>query len=225
MNLKRCLGSLLVLLSPCLMAADGINTQSKMKLRKSESTNSLNQRIGKSYSLNASALGVTHNALARSFEVGYFLDSSTLISLQFNDLQSGVGTADDSRYSDDELKTWERNGKGSSLSVGAKSFFGNSFYAKAEGYYRNQDHINKTGSKRDNNGKGDWIVTEKETGRIEDLGITAKIGNQWQWSHFTLGCDWIGVNGSLYTLSERGVIQEDDRHSVNLLNFYMGASF
>lgn len=228
MKKKLMVGFMLMSFSPILLAAPkNIQQKSQIKLkRKIDDVNNTSTRTreSKKYTINASLLGITHNTLSRSLEVGHHLNSSTIISLQHSDLQAGPTTLDEGKYSNDELNTWKRNGVGSSLSFGAKKFLSNSFYMKAETYYRNQDYINKTGSKK-STANGEWIVVYKETSRIEDMGATLKVGNQWQWDTFTLGCDWVGLNRSLSILSQNGKVENNALNSLNLVNFYFGLSF
>lgn len=228
MKTKLLAGLMTMALSPMLMAAPkSAKAQSQIKLKRHApvlNQASSQERKDKKVTINASVMGITHNTLSRSLEAGYHLNADTVLSLQYSDLQSGLATTDEGKYSNDELNTWLRNGVGSSISTGGKRFLSNSFYIKAEAYYRNQDHINKTGSKK-STANGEWMVVYKETARIEDMGATLKIGNQWQWDNFTLGCDWIGANKSLSILSQRGKVEDNDLNSVSLLNFYLGASF
>ena len=70
-----------------------------------------------------------------------------------------------------------------------------------------------------------------------DIGPGFSIGNQWQWSAFHVGCDWVGVYWPLYaspakiTKNEDGVITkktaDDDlkpEASARLLRLYLGFS-
>ena len=227
---KQILATALVFgLSPVLMAAPSkakFKSQKKLKrIQKSTNQESLNNRKGKKYSAIFGVVGITHNAISNSFEGAYHYDTNTQFTLQYNDLTSGIATADEGKYSEDELRVWKRNGKGSSISAGIKHFTSNSFYLKGEVYYRNQDHINKTGSKVKPGTVSEWMVTYKDTARIEDIGLGFRIGNQWQWDRFTLGCDWAGINRSISTISKRGNLDSEDLNAINLLNFYIGASF
>lgn len=209
-------------------APKSVKIKSKKKIKRAPikvDASSMALREGKKYSFNGSLAGITHNSVSQSVEGAYHLNRDLQITFQYSHLESGIATYDEGKYSDNELDVWKRNGKGTSLSAGAKKFYGNSFYAKAEGYYRNQDHINKTGSKVKPGTKNEWVVVYKETGRIEDIGISLKVGNQWQWQDFTVGVDWIGLNRSITTISKRGTIEDDDMNSLNLANIYLGASF
>lgn len=179
----------------------------------------------KQFGLNITPVGLTHNALARSIEGNYFYKRDTIFTLQYSELVSSLGTLEEDKYSEDELRIWKRNGKGSSISVGAKQFYGSTFYIKGEGYYRHQDHVNLTGSRIRPGTLNTWVVDLKETGRIEDIGLGFRLGNQWQWDYLTIGVDWAGFNRSLSIRSKRGSLDHEDIHTYNLLNFYIGANF
>jgi hypothetical protein len=73
--------------------------------------------------------------------------------------------------------------------------------------------------------------------------VSLNIGNQWQFKNFTLGCDWVGVtlplskkysNESVATTGNLATEQQEnedakedltERTQINLLRFYLGASF
>lgn len=62
----------------------------------------------------------------------------------------------------------------SNVAAQYKFFLGNSFYLAPEIFYLN--YFRKYANRR-----------------LTSIGAGLKIGNQWQWEHFTLGVDWIGV--------------------------------
>lgn len=135
------------------------------------------------------------------------------------------------------------------LSTRAKWFFGNSFYGVGGVGYR-QVTMRDTRSQYDNN-----TYLAKSHLIYQNTAITAEggIGNQWQFSGFTLGCDWVGLSIPTVYLSEdrdstltdsRGLTpaqeeliaeKEDDTHkglaesatgvTLQLLRFYLGWSF
>lgn len=82
-------------------------------------------------------------------------------------------------------------------SLGLKHFFGNSFYLTtalamrkfgfvAEGFLLNDDSY----------------TTIRHT--VSSAGVDVVIGNQWQWNHMTIGCDWIGIFNSVGRIKESG---------------------
>ena len=129
------------------------------------------------------------------------------MSFQFTDL-------DDNDVYDD----FEQEG-GTVYSMDVKIFTGNSFYVKPGIYYRKQTDVL---SWIYNSSADNWAANEKA--EIEDIGINFRIGNQWQWDNFTLGCDWIGLSRTVSKLSETGNT-EDLEVSGAALNFYLGLSF
>jgi hypothetical protein len=62
-----------------------------------------------------------------------------------------------------------------------RHFTGNSFYVAPELYYFNF-------TKRQD---------QRADDRVTALGASFRIGNQWQWKHFTVGADWIGIGRNL----------------------------
>lgn len=79
------------------------------------------------------------------------------------------------------------------FSINFKYFNGNSFYLTGGAGYRQA--VKK--------GLENILFNEKDyfTRKTTDLGVTAGIGNQWQWSKFTLGADWVGIYQPMSTLS------------------------
>jgi hypothetical protein len=59
--------------------------------------------------------------------------------------------------------------------------------------------------------------------KLTGLGTGIRVGNQWQWKHFTLGCDWVGIGRvlSYFKYSE----SEKNFYTVTLMNVYLGWSF
>ncbi|MCX6130217.1 MAG: hypothetical protein NTX25_14285 [Proteobacteria bacterium] len=70
-----------------------------------------------------------------------------------------------------------------------KYFVGNSFYISAgPGYSKSVANKNESvyGSTLSDDYKSHTEIL------LDDMGLEASIGNQWQWNHFTLGVDWVG---------------------------------
>ena len=178
-------------------------------------------REGKRFTVNAALIGYQFRSSATSIELGYHLSPNSILTLQYSDL-SGSGYDDDEEDEADEV--WERNGKGHSISAGLKQFVSNSFYVKPELYGRTQDIVHSTTSSYDYQ-TDKYTLTDKEVGSIRDIGASVRIGNQWQWENFTMGCDWVGFARSLTTLEESGKITSNELSNISLLNFYLGATF
>lgn len=117
----------------------------------------------------------------------------------------------------------------------AKYFFGNSFYV--DGGLANESWKVKYSVLTSATG----TTTESFSGSVSNTGLTLHLGNQWQWSGFTLGCDWVGYFLALSTTSSfgsSGAVDEDDKKdqetsikntmggsSAHLARFYLGWSF
>lgn len=94
-----------------------------------------------------------------------------------------------------------------------KKFVENSFYIAPEIYYLNYSELDKSPSLLD--------YTDE---RVTALGLGFRIGNQWHWKNFNIGCDWIGVGSNLVHWR-----RSDDFLSLpftfTFLNFNAGWSF
>lgn len=117
----------------------------------------------------------------------------------------------------------------------AKYFVSNSFYVDGgfahESWDVNYPVVAASGS----------LSTTDLEGSVANNGASLHIGNQWQWSGFTVGCDWVGYFLSLNTTSsfkdntavsqENKTAQESDvktamgGNSVHLLRLYGGWAF
>ena len=74
-----------------------------------------------------------------------------------------------------------------------------------------------------------------------NIGVEVHIGNQWQWSNFTLGCDWVGyffaLSKSFSGGDASGVVADSKQSressikgtvnagSAHLVRFYLGWAF
>ena len=180
------------------------------------------EREDKSLMVTASPLLFEYSTLAISAEIGKFLSPNEILSLQLTALREGAGTTtygDEDSESDESDEIWEEAGKGFALNINYKKFFGQTFYIKPSVYYKSQNIVKSTSSIG-------GVLVDKEAGYVHDLGIGFKVGNQWQWSKFTLGCDWIGYNKKIALLDISGNLDEDVyQDSLSLLNLYLGMSF
>lgn len=92
-----------------------------------------------------------------------------------------------------------------------KHFLENSFYIAPEIYYLNLFEKNY--------GSGYPYVD-----RLTAIGAMIRIGNQWQWQNFTLGCDWIGLGYNFININND--FDRDERSSTAaFLKLYLGYSF
>lgn len=138
-----------------------------------------------------------------------FLNENELVGINYYSMKDN-----------DDLSLYD----GTAISLSYKKFNGNSFYFEGYVYYRNIKTIDKISIISFG---GSTTETREGEADYEDLGVGLKIGNQWQWDNFTLGCDWIGVAKRVATLSYDG--EKSDFYNSNsnttLLNFYLGYSF
>ncbi len=117
----------------------------------------------------------------------------------------------------------------------AKWFIGNSFYV--DGGLANESWKVQYSVLTSSTGTG----TETLNGSVSSTGLSLHVGNQWQWSGFTLGCDWVGYFLALSTTSSFGSsssVDDDDKKDeeesikntmagsgVHVARFYLGWSF
>ncbi len=139
-------------------------------------------------------LGFDYRMATFQASVMYFLNADNLIGLK-------AGT-----ISNTESQT--------NFALQYKHFFGNSFYMAGEGFYlRTREDV-------------DGVILNNalhDFARYESLGAGARIGNQWTWEHFTMGCDWVGFGRRFGTFRKDTDSLNDT--TITLGNFYLGASF
>jgi hypothetical protein len=75
-----------------------------------------------------------------------------------------------------------------------KRYAGNSFYFElgAAAHERNVRTKDYTYDFRSDGSFG-AVYYDEEDYRKQDIGLQLGLGNQWQWEHFTLGCEWVGA--------------------------------
>lgn len=132
---------------------------------------SASHREGKSVVLTAQPIGIGPTTLiSQGLSAGFFIDRDSLIQVDF------TTNADD----DYEGLWW--NTKIRNLSVTWKQFLGNSFYFKGglEQRWAEESY--------------DYSSSSKYEFKGNSTNLRAAIGNQWQFSGFTLGCDWFGLS-------------------------------
>ncbi|MDP7321476.1 MAG: hypothetical protein QF441_12760 [Bacteriovoracaceae bacterium] len=197
-----------------------ISTKIKKPYEQVVTYESMKNRDGKKTTLNVGLLGNTFEANSTSLELGYFLDLNTVLSLQFHDLAS----YNNETTGDEVDKAWNKDGEGYALSAGLKKYVSNSFYYKPEIYYRKQTRINSI-SYNYSFGSSTRDLIGTESTDFSDIGISFKIGNQWQWDNFTLGTDWVGLASTVAMLEQSGDVESHDKTNLTLLNFYLGYTF
>lgn len=179
-------------------------------------------RQDKDFSLTAQIFG--HGPAAsvmQGLHLGFFIDPDSLITVE---LVSGENPL-----------IWSSSGftiKSFSASTHFKRFFGNTFYLKAGLDYKRVDY------RYEDSFFGSSYEKTSFIGNSFALG--ASLGNQWQWSVFTFGFDWIGISmpfvsqlessSSIGTSPNQQRLDRDQTRYLkdNILVFmhaYLGASF
>ncbi|MGE0173788.1 MAG: hypothetical protein AB7T49_13405 [Oligoflexales bacterium] len=87
----------------------------------------------------------------------------------------------------------------------------------------------------------DYTEPVELSGTTQTFGAEVHIGNQWQWEHFTMGCDWVGAFAAIVTTSsfeENSFVDQEDKKaeeeefkdlttgsSMHAVRLYLGTSF
>lgn len=192
------------------------NTQSEINYDSSE----MNRKY-KTFMFNTQLNGIEHNfTFTQGLIASYYLNSDSLIQLEYTTSNY------DTNYIDTTHSSFNAFG------IHYKKFISNSFYFNTG---VDQRYIKYKIDKSS-------YYYEKNY-NLEGNTFTADfiIGNQWQWSNFTLGCDWVGVVApikSSYSGTLTGEITKLDFEEYNsdknrffkdpsliVTRFYLGASF
>lgn len=198
-----------ILLSVLILAniSAAANTSTKAIAKTSETTSvdkdSQSNRKDLKYSIQYGG-GLLLLSAATILEINYLKNSKRSFSLRY-------AKSDADQYDDEEQ---------TALLAGMKLFSGNSFYVRPEAYYRDfQETVSP-----------ELFSSETRQRKVQDIGISISIGNEWQWENFTLGCDWIGAAYQVATLKDNGErdwLYSDDLEILQLsfFNLRLGYSF
>ncbi len=186
-------------------------TETISKVEKVESKLAVKKRISsreyrseKTFSVTA-GFGIALSEMAQSLNGEYFVDGESLVSLRL------------SYYDEDRRSSYVNEEKQFSAELGFKRFVSNSFFLKPMVYYRNY--------KKTRTYDSFWYSDENNgVERYVDAGMGFSIGNQWQFSTLTIGCDWFGISSSVKTFTDTTDFDFRE-YSFNLLNFFVGMSF
>lgn len=184
---------------------------------------SSSNRSGKVGSVSAEVIGWTLTPV-HGIRGSYFLSPQMQVELGY-----ATGEAGDSGGS-----SW--NYKKSIYSSKVKYFFGDSFYIDGGLGIETWDLDYSVKTSTDSSSS-----IKKLSGSVTNTGIEFHIGNQWQWSNFTLGCDWFGYFLSISTsknFSNDSSVDPTDKKdeedtlsalmsgsSPHITRFYVGWSF
>lgn len=167
-------------------------------------------------------------------EFAFYHNPNILWGLEVTGGKNSVSGNSNGLYGDTNLNA-AINTQAKSLGVFGKFFLGNTFYIRGGLDFRSatysfvyNDTANSTQTSYGFNGNSSVA--------------TVLIGNQWQWENFTLGCDWVGLglpltsslSNEYYTSNDPTQNYSDFSNreqifvkggTLNLLRFYLGASF
>lgn len=155
---------------------------------------SLENRAGKKLELTFQA-GGDYRTIPAQLSAMYFLDTNHLLGLKVGE------------FSGD-------NSHQTNLALQYKYYASNSFYLAGEVFYLN--------TREDVNGLF-AILNDREYAEYKSMGAGIRIGNQWTWKNFTMGCDWFGIGRRVGTFEK-----ESDKlisETFTFFNFIIGASF
>jgi hypothetical protein len=146
---------------------------------------------------------IEYSETTGTVSAGYNLSPDDILLLRYT---SGHGTSSESNKGIFSVSV-------EALTIGYRKFFGNSFNIMPTLYFRS--HIEN----RVNTPATPDI-------KMKDIGAGFRIGNEWQTDYFIIGCDWFGLNHSIYkkTRSQYNILTEP-RLSLTLLSFYVGVNF
>lgn len=179
-------------------------------------------------------------AFSSGFTVGYFQSPDLILQLEatsgFRLNYTSSAQKDENGYgSSTSSIAWTSEFQAVAVGAHAKYFVGNSFYVKGGLDYRSV----RQADIHTNVGNSASSYTIEFTGQA--LSAALALGNQWQFSYFTLGIDWIGAvlpftskvsetNPANSTDYGRQLSREGQQNYLKSLSglfgrFYLGASF
>lgn len=166
-------------------------------------------RVNLTYQVTAGIIGTEYIKYPITLSAGYYLHPYGILTLRY----SALNTSDDhGAY------------KMRAVTIGYRRFFGNSFNIMPTIYYkRNTADMYAEGNKPYVVGSNNLVY--------EDIGTGFRVGNEWQWTNFTMGCDWFGLNLTNHRikLEEKGLTSDTKAPmkalTMTLLSFYLGYSF
>lgn len=155
------------------------------------------ERANKQFELTVQA-GVDYRFSPTQIGAMYFLDANNLLGLKVGADREG------------------QNERQTNVSLQYKHFAGNSFYVAGEVFYlHTREDVNPFFL--------EVFGVPSKFAEYTSLGAGVRIGNQWTWKYFTLGCDWVGIGRRFGTFKK----ETDDLETTTwtLLNVGVGVSF
>lgn len=171
---------------------------------------SIQNRENLKYQLTTGIIGTEYIKYPITISAGYFIHPYGILTLRYSTLNHS-----------DKYGAYKMN----AVTIGYRRFFGNSFNVMPTIYYkRNTADMYVEGNHPYVSGSNNLIY--------EDFGSGFRIGNEWQWQNFTMGCDWFGLNLKSVKLNHKeqslGAIETHTPMkalTMTLLSFYLGYSF
>lgn len=162
------------------------------------------------YQIVAGILGTEYIKYPITISAGYYIQPYGVLTLRYSQLNHS-----------DKWGAYKMN----AVTIGYRRFYGNSFNIMPTIYYkRNTADFYTEGSHPYVVGSNNLIY--------EDIGMGFRLGNEWQWQNFTMGCDWFGLNYKTIKINfKEKSIAAIDTHApmkaltMTLLSFYLGYSF
>jgi hypothetical protein len=152
-------------------------------------------RVNKKYELSLQT-GGDYRFFGTQISGMYFLDPNNLVGFKI-----GTGSSGEQNQTN--------------ISAQYKHFYNNSFYIAGETFYLN--------TTEDIDGYWGDFFNLHSYASYSSLGAGVRIGNQWTWENFTLGCDWVGVGHRVGRFRKDSPDVSDT--TVTYLNLIIGASF
>lgn len=178
------------------------NTQQSSSDLRASLKNSIELTAG--YQFGFSSMGII---------VSSYLSSDASANFEYLSLSERYSATDENLEKKGEVKP-----SGHALSLNYRKFYSNTFYAQYGMYYRSQSGFSSIQYR--NNG---WA--ERDSASIEDIGMSLRIGNQWQWKKINIGFDWISINQTLTDISESKNSKKYTSNPISLLNLHFGVGF
>lgn len=150
-----------------------------------------------------------------TISAGYFLNPQNMLTLRYSNFNGANEVSDP--IAANTLRA---------VTLGIRHFFGNSFNVTPTIYYRRN-----TSTSYDKKSTYNFFSSADDL-KFEDVGVGIRLGNEWQWDHLAIGCDWFGLNRTVVLIHDErqnpGILDSISlkrKLTLTLLSFYIGLSF
>ncbi len=103
------------------------------------------------------------------------------------------------------------------VAAGDRHYFGNSFNVMGSLFYAHDKGVET---------RTQTTITSKA------VGLSLRVGNEWQWKNFTMGCDWFGIDHLISHRQKKSILNSTTTTgnralflNFTITNFYLGYSF